>query len=415
MSELKCSGHPPVLNQYAPVRAECPIPLSPPPPPAAQMGRSPVELRVGMGAGVFVGCGAGIGIITPVSLHTIPVLGQLASSLASSLGSLNAATGGLATAARGRVQGLGVRGLDMGFGCGVMLGYGWGAGLMLSPTAQHSVAGGLHSAGQRLLAALPQQLQAALQPPQKRREVAAAGAPGADLYSSSGVAGSLQDSTAPKQSGILPAGEPRGPTSCLPCWPASPHNCNAARAPSQMPCFCCRRWTCHRSRGVGAGGRQQRAAYVPGSSAPAATPAAAAPACPGRRSRRGTAGPAGGAPTERAGRAAAAGGGPAGGAVQPGSLLASVQARQLTAAHAMHDCLTDCSCHGGSKAHLSRAPLTQRRQPRCGWVAAAGPASRKLGGIRLGGGSRSQESNVEAIGSRVSMKQVDAKERAFKA
>lgn len=41
----------------------------------------PVELRVGStGAGLFVGCGAGIGIVTPLSLHAVPVLGQLVSA-----------------------------------------------------------------------------------------------------------------------------------------------------------------------------------------------------------------------------------------------------------------------------------------------------------------------------------------------
>lgn len=41
----------------------------------------PVELRVGStGAGLFVGCGAGIGIVTPLSLHAVPVVGQLVSA-----------------------------------------------------------------------------------------------------------------------------------------------------------------------------------------------------------------------------------------------------------------------------------------------------------------------------------------------
>ncbi|EFN58932.1 hypothetical protein CHLNCDRAFT_50475 [Chlorella variabilis] len=128
------------------------------------MGRSPVELRMGStGAGLFVGCGVGVGIVTPVALHSIPVLGQLSASLSASLGSLNAATGGFAGAARGRLRGLGVRHLDAGFGCGMMLGYGWGAGIMLSPTAQQSIGQGLQAAGRALLAKLPQPLQAALQ------------------------------------------------------------------------------------------------------------------------------------------------------------------------------------------------------------------------------------------------------------
>lgn len=128
------------------------------------MRSSPVELRVGStGAGLFVGCGAGVGIVTPIALHSVPLLGQLASSLSSSLGSLNHASGGLFSAARGRLRGLGVRGLDMGFGCGIVLGYGYGAGLYLKPTALQSLAQAAQGAGQRVLAALPQPVQAALQ------------------------------------------------------------------------------------------------------------------------------------------------------------------------------------------------------------------------------------------------------------
>eukprot|EP00884_Botryococcus_braunii_P011196 jgi/Botrbrau1/20077/Bobra.200_1s0081.2 len=47
--------------------------------------------------------------------------------------SLNGATGGIGSKVRTQVRGLGVRGLDLGFGCGVGLGYGFGVGLMLRP------------------------------------------------------------------------------------------------------------------------------------------------------------------------------------------------------------------------------------------------------------------------------------------
>lgn len=127
------------------------------------MPSSPLELRVGStGAGLFVGCGAGVGIVTPVALHSIPLLGQLASSLSSSLGSLNHASGGLFSAARSRVRGLGVRGLDIGFGCGIMLGYGYGAGAYMKPTALQSVVQAAQAAGQRVLATLPEPVQAAV-------------------------------------------------------------------------------------------------------------------------------------------------------------------------------------------------------------------------------------------------------------
>ncbi|PRW56292.1 Dynamin-like 120 kDa isoform 1 [Chlorella sorokiniana] len=123
----------------------------------------PVELRVGStGAGLFVGCGAGIGIVTPLSLHAVPVLGQLAASLSTSLSTLNSATGGVTSAARRHVRALGVPGLDIGFGCGIMLGYGWGAGLMLKPSALSSLTATLQSAGRAVTERLPQPVQAAL-------------------------------------------------------------------------------------------------------------------------------------------------------------------------------------------------------------------------------------------------------------
>jgi len=133
--------------------------------------KSPVEVRIGStGAGLFIGCGAGIGLVTPVALHSIPVLGQMAASLSASMASLDASTGGLGRAARGRVRGLGIRGLDAGFGCGVMLGYGWGAGVFATPTALQSLTAGAQAAAQKLVAWLPQPMQAALQEQQQLRQ-----------------------------------------------------------------------------------------------------------------------------------------------------------------------------------------------------------------------------------------------------
>lgn len=99
-----------------------------------------MEWRSGStGAGAFLGCGAGIGIIQPVSLHGIPLLGQLASSLSTALSQFDAATGGLGRRASRAAAGLGprfgVKQLGAGGGCGVMLGYGWGFGVFLRPPA----------------------------------------------------------------------------------------------------------------------------------------------------------------------------------------------------------------------------------------------------------------------------------------
>ena len=138
------------------------------------MRSSPVELRLGStGAGVYVGCGVGVGLITPINLRAVPVLGQLIASLSSSLGGLNHATGGLATAVRSRVRGLGVRNLDLGFGCGLQVGYGYGAGLFVTPTALQHLSASLQAAGQRLTARLPQPLQSALKQQQQQHNPSA--------------------------------------------------------------------------------------------------------------------------------------------------------------------------------------------------------------------------------------------------
>ena len=96
-----------------------------------------LEWRFGAtGGGIFAGCGVGVGLIAPVSLNSIPVLGEVASSVTRGLGQLDAMFGGVGATLRGRARAVaGPRGLDAGAGCGVMLGYGWGAGFMLQPNA----------------------------------------------------------------------------------------------------------------------------------------------------------------------------------------------------------------------------------------------------------------------------------------
>ena len=112
-----------------------------------------------MGAGVFAGCGAGLGIIAPVALHAIPILGQLAASLSLGVGKVDIATGGLGSRASHAAAILGarvgVRHLGAGAGCGVMLGYGWGFGLMVQPTALQQCQQALQAAAQRVAARLP--------------------------------------------------------------------------------------------------------------------------------------------------------------------------------------------------------------------------------------------------------------------
>ncbi|KAH7618532.1 hypothetical protein Ndes2526B_g05430 [Nannochloris sp. 'desiccata'] len=105
------------------------------------MNNLPFEFRAGSaGIGLFAGCGAGVGILTPVSLHSIPVIGQIAGSVATSLRQLDSTFGGIGwritSAVNSKAKPLGLR---AGTGCGVALGYGWGAGFYLKPTALASL------------------------------------------------------------------------------------------------------------------------------------------------------------------------------------------------------------------------------------------------------------------------------------
>lgn len=93
---------------------------------------SPIEPRFGTtGTGLYIGCGAGVGFLTPISLHSVPVVGQIASSMSQSLYKLE----GLIRFLQPLRMVLRRGGMDAGVGCGVALGYGWGAGLFLTPSA----------------------------------------------------------------------------------------------------------------------------------------------------------------------------------------------------------------------------------------------------------------------------------------
>jgi hypothetical protein len=78
-----------------------------------------------------------------MSLHAIPVLGQIASSLQTSLRQADAALGGVGSQlARGvgRMKSFlpGLAGITTGAGCGVAVGYGWGVGLFVSESSIRS-------------------------------------------------------------------------------------------------------------------------------------------------------------------------------------------------------------------------------------------------------------------------------------
>jgi hypothetical protein len=107
----------------------------------------PLEFRAGSaGMGLFAGCGAGVGILTPVSLHSIPVIGQIAGSVATSLRQLDSTFGNfgwrITSTLNSKAKPLGLR---AGTGCGVALGYGWGVGFMLKPTALASLSEAIKS------------------------------------------------------------------------------------------------------------------------------------------------------------------------------------------------------------------------------------------------------------------------------
>ncbi|GBF90527.1 hypothetical protein Rsub_03523 [Raphidocelis subcapitata] len=117
------------------------------------------------GAGVGVGCGVGLGVGRPVSLSAVPLLGQatsgMAAGLGASLGGAGAALQGAGAEARRRVQGLGVAGLDAGFGCGVGVGYGFfAAGLLLKPSVIEAVREGASELAGRAVDAVQGSLRA---------------------------------------------------------------------------------------------------------------------------------------------------------------------------------------------------------------------------------------------------------------
>ena len=126
------------------------------------------------GAGLFIGCGAGVGIVQPVSLHAIPLLGQLASSLSMALAQIDATTGGLGSHASRAASSLGARlgvpQLRAGAGCGVMVGYGWGFGLFAQRSALQKAQAALTVAAARLAEALPQPARDFLQKQQATQQ-----------------------------------------------------------------------------------------------------------------------------------------------------------------------------------------------------------------------------------------------------
>jgi hypothetical protein len=70
---------------------------------------------------------------------TVPVLGQAAQGISSSLAGLGSMLGPVGASTRAAARSLGVPGLDVGAGCGVLAGYYFGAGLMVKPSVVEGV------------------------------------------------------------------------------------------------------------------------------------------------------------------------------------------------------------------------------------------------------------------------------------
>jgi len=87
-------------------------------------------------------------------------VGQLASSLRLGVSRLDAALGGAVTKAARSLAFKGPAGVTAGVGCGVAVGYGWGAGVMLKPSALQSLGAALSKAVPPSVAAAARRLGA---------------------------------------------------------------------------------------------------------------------------------------------------------------------------------------------------------------------------------------------------------------
>jgi hypothetical protein len=104
-----------------------------------------MEFRVGStGVGAFAGCGVGLGIISPIRLEGIPVIGQVVASVRSAFfqldssmlgGNLQRSTRHISSSVSSKLG----TGMSAGAGCGILLGYGYGAGLYLKSDVTHDL------------------------------------------------------------------------------------------------------------------------------------------------------------------------------------------------------------------------------------------------------------------------------------
>ncbi|BDA46480.1 hypothetical protein COCOBI_08-5730 [Coccomyxa sp. Obi] len=101
----------------------------------------PFEFRVGS-TGFFcpgIYCGIGIAYGRELSVAGVPGVGLIVSSISTCLAGVDSMIGGAGSEVRRRVRSSGIKGVDAGVMCGFGVGYGFGAGLVLKPSALHAL------------------------------------------------------------------------------------------------------------------------------------------------------------------------------------------------------------------------------------------------------------------------------------
>lgn len=104
--------------------------------PESNIWSSVAEVQTGrLGFGVWVGCGVGAGYLSPMYLGSLPVIGQILSSIGQNISRADhGIAGGIGHRIGSSLSALKLPGgMSVGSGCGVGIGYGIGVGLMLKP------------------------------------------------------------------------------------------------------------------------------------------------------------------------------------------------------------------------------------------------------------------------------------------
>ncbi|CAL8462609.1 g2142 [Coccomyxa elongata] len=120
----------------------------------------PFEFRVGS-TGLFcpgIYCGIGVAYGRELSVAGLPGVGQIHSSFCKCLAGFDSIIGGGGSQVRRRVRSSGMKGVDAGLMCGFGVGYGFGAGLVLKPSALHALQLEARTITERVAAAVQSRL-----------------------------------------------------------------------------------------------------------------------------------------------------------------------------------------------------------------------------------------------------------------